>query len=381
MKLQAIVLASLGVLSALVIACTAAPASSGGEEPAPSEAAGPASPAPGPGAPGETVSVRAPIDGVEVNIAESFPPQYFLLVRSGLPNGCARFESYEVSRDGDWIGVEVTNLMPADGTVVCTQIYGTTETSIALGSDFEPGRTYTIKVNDVTETLTAQGGGSQVPTINVALDARFQVRLGQTAFVNPAGPEATFAEVLEDSRCPADVTCIQQGRGVILVEVVGEDERYKLRLETGQRDKTHAAGDFSVGLLVLQPYPGTTGRRSIDPSEYVAELFVSEATPESVDVRLDLRAEVVPGESLTVRLVAEIVGGPDNNRELYCHGWRWSFGDGMDVAAMPGCVAWTPDWTFSRHFEQTYTYEAPDTYEVTFSYGPLESRPVTVEVR
>ena len=102
------------------------------------------------------VPVLAPIDGGQVRIAESFPPQYFLAVSSGLPNGCVQFDGYDVARDGDTIRVTVTNLKPADTGIFCTQVYGTVESNIALGSDFEPGKTYTVVVNDVTETFVAQ---------------------------------------------------------------------------------------------------------------------------------------------------------------------------------------------------------------------------------
>ena len=102
------------------------------------------------------VEVLAPIESVEVLISESFPPQYMLVVVSGLPNGCVRFGSYDMTRDGDTIQVAVTNLQPADKSTVCTMIYGTVEHTIALGSDFESGKTYTVEVNGLTTTFVAQ---------------------------------------------------------------------------------------------------------------------------------------------------------------------------------------------------------------------------------
>lgn len=102
------------------------------------------------------VKVPAPIDQVDIWIAESWPPQYFLHVVSGLPNSCVQFDSYDVIRDGDTIRVEVTNLEPGDGGTACAQVYRTVEHTIPLGSDFVSGRTYTVVVNDVTETFVAQ---------------------------------------------------------------------------------------------------------------------------------------------------------------------------------------------------------------------------------
>ncbi len=116
----------------------------------------PKGPRPTPGTGSPMVEALAPIESVEIVIMESFPPQYNLVVVSGLPNGCVLFGDYSVTRDGNTILVEVTNLMPSDPLLACTEIYGMVRTSIALGSDFESGTTYTIKVNDVTTTFVAQ---------------------------------------------------------------------------------------------------------------------------------------------------------------------------------------------------------------------------------
>jgi hypothetical protein len=102
---------------------------------------------------------------------------------------------------------------------------------------------------------------------------------------------------------------------------------------------------------------------------------------DDVSIELTLRAEPVAGEPLTVRLIAELIGGPDNNRDLYCPGEEWQFGDGTGMATSASCIAWTPSATIRRHFEQTYTYEKAGTYEVTFTYGPLGPITTMVEVR
>ena len=108
--------------------------------------------------------------------------------------------------------------------------------------------------------------------------------------------------------------------------------------------------------------------------------FLSTHTLEG-PVELSLSATPVAGEPLTVRLVAELTGGPDNNRELYCPGQEWQFGDGMSMATSASCMVWTPSSTIQRRFEHTYTYEKAGTYEVTFTYGPAGPITTTVEVR
>jgi ABC-type transport system substrate-binding protein len=106
---------------------------------------------------GDTVEVRAPIVSVDVRVAESFPPQYFVEVVSALPNGCHHFSRYEVSRDGTTVHIDVWNTVPANLSVVaCAMIYGEVTSNVALGSDFVSGVEYTLEVNDMTQTFVAQ---------------------------------------------------------------------------------------------------------------------------------------------------------------------------------------------------------------------------------
>ncbi len=101
--------------------------------------------------------VDAPIDGLDIIVRESFPPQYAVHIVSGLPSGCALFEQAEITgRSGTEITVHVTNTMPDDPNVACTAIYGTHESTVDLGSDFTAGTPYTVRVNDKSVEFTAQ---------------------------------------------------------------------------------------------------------------------------------------------------------------------------------------------------------------------------------
>jgi hypothetical protein len=99
--------------------------------------------------------VLAPIDGLEVRVLESSPPQYMVSVRAGLPGGWAEKNRFETRRAAEAIIVTVLNWMPADSPP-CTMIYGSYELNINLGSDFRPGTTYTVNVNDKKTAFTAQ---------------------------------------------------------------------------------------------------------------------------------------------------------------------------------------------------------------------------------
>ena len=105
----------------------------------------------------ETAETLAPVETVEVQIRESWPPQYVIRVTSGLPSGCAKFERITHAIKGDRIEVEVINTEPAPGELVaCTRIYGYSENTVQLGTDFQPDTTYAVAVNGAEETFVAQ---------------------------------------------------------------------------------------------------------------------------------------------------------------------------------------------------------------------------------
>ena len=104
-----------------------------------------------------TAVVAAPIEKVEILVRESNPPGYTALIDSGLPSGCAKFHSAEITgRSGNTITIAVKNTMPADPNTICTAIYGYHETNLDLGTDFVARQTYTVAVNGQTTTFTAQ---------------------------------------------------------------------------------------------------------------------------------------------------------------------------------------------------------------------------------
>ncbi|MCZ6867419.1 MAG: DUF6174 domain-containing protein [Chloroflexi bacterium] len=120
--------------------------------------------------------VLAPIESVELNIAESFPLQYFLAVTSGLPNSCHTFGGYTVTRDGTDVRVRVFNLRPTDRGVLCAQVYGTVDTNIPLGSDFDPSTAYTVYVNgEVALEFTNDKVTSPLGTAQRELDKNRQI--------------------------------------------------------------------------------------------------------------------------------------------------------------------------------------------------------------
>ena len=109
------------------------------------------------------VTVSSMVESVEWNVMESFPPQYSLWVVTAMPqgSGCSRFNGYDIARPDPYrfeiaITHHIVDFESAGGMVACTADIAMAETAIHLGSDFEPGREYTVTVNTETVTIDAQ---------------------------------------------------------------------------------------------------------------------------------------------------------------------------------------------------------------------------------
>ena len=151
-RLSTTVSAIAGLLMIATLACDSPPSGSAPDQTPPGQTG-----APTPGTQVEEpnlVRELAPIESVRVVVKDS--REYSLLIESGLPDSCAKFESYDLDRSGSLMEVTVTNLS-ATGPFACLAVYETHEGELALGGDFIPGEEYTVVVNgQVTETFTAR---------------------------------------------------------------------------------------------------------------------------------------------------------------------------------------------------------------------------------
>jgi len=99
----------------------------------------------------ENLEIRlAPIHEVQVNIAESYPPQIFVYIKGGLPDACTTLHKANTERHDSTIDITVSIKRPKGK--VCAQVYSYFEENVALGSDFASGETYTVNVNEYKPT-------------------------------------------------------------------------------------------------------------------------------------------------------------------------------------------------------------------------------------
>lgn len=67
-------------------------------------------------------------------------------------------------------------------------------------------------------------GCAVVPSVGVSQSTEMRLSFGQTVFLWDANVPVTFADVLEDSRCPQGMECFWEGRVLVLLRI-GESEK------------------------------------------------------------------------------------------------------------------------------------------------------------
>lgn len=68
----------------------------------------------------------------------------------------------------------------------------------------------------------------------------------------------TFLEVVEDSRCPTNTTCIWEGRAVVKIELLfsdGSKEIKEIEFKNANTPVIGSVGDTTLQALRLSPYP------------------------------------------------------------------------------------------------------------------------------
>ena len=117
----------------------------------------------------DTVVVPAPFEHAMVNVSESDLLHYFLDLVSVLPNTCQMLDGIEVERSGTKITVSITNRAPADDRSDCEWVSRFMTHSVALGTDFKPDVTYTVRVNGVPGPPILNAGPGERGGVTYAL--------------------------------------------------------------------------------------------------------------------------------------------------------------------------------------------------------------------
>jgi hypothetical protein len=220
----------------------------------------------------------APIDSVTIDAEGGDPVRANLVVVSGLPNACYSFGGYNISRDGDTFRVGVTNARPDDPMMACAEVYRTVTTEIPLEGEIEICQTYTVIVNDQSQSVQAIAPNVRCGDTSGNIGMDITLNAGETLPVGDEGLQLTFLEVTEDSRCPSDALCIQAGQATVTVKVeMGGRElgTVSLTLGEGVGSVPETLEDYAFELSRLDPHPITT--MTIQPEDYVAYVTVTKS--------------------------------------------------------------------------------------------------------
>jgi hypothetical protein len=118
-------------------------------------------------------------------------------------------------------------------------------------------------------------GARKPNTLAVPVDARFTLAPGEMTTITGTEVVVRFDRVVEDSRCPTGVACIQAGDGVIGITVTqrgGTTGSYQLHTApNGARSAVH--GGVTIALEDLVPVPASS--RATPPRDYRATLRAS----------------------------------------------------------------------------------------------------------
>jgi len=123
-------------------------------------------------------------------------------------------------------------------------------------------------------TLTILFAGTFVPAQGVE---QLELKNGEQKTTKTGRVTIKFLELIEDSRCPADVNCVWAGVARIKVRLSKNGKSADFELNTNQTDKPAVFRGLSVALKDLKPRQSTTSKYS--PSAYSALLTVSRAKP------------------------------------------------------------------------------------------------------
>jgi hypothetical protein len=108
----------------------------------------------------------------------------------------------------------------------------------------------------------------------VPYDQPFELPHGQRVQVERTDTRARFVGVVEDSRCPAGVECIQAGRARVRLEVVrGGDTPVSIELATDPDRNLASAGGVTWELQGVSPSP-VAGEGQRPATDYVITLAV-----------------------------------------------------------------------------------------------------------
>lgn len=126
-------------------------------------------------------------------------------------------------------------------------------------------------------SATAPARAPETPAlgvVNANLNQKFELPVGDTAYLSSASLTIIFTGVSEDSRCPIGVDCFWEGDGAVDLTLSKPGySTQNVTLHTTLTPQSVTYGGYTISLQGLDPYP--VYPNPIDPDDYVATLLVN----------------------------------------------------------------------------------------------------------
>lgn len=149
------------------------------------------------------------------------------------------------------------------GGVNCLPSYG-------ILSNIKPSR---IEIQSI-----AQGNHQQLMArVGTTLNTPFYLKYGNTAYLPSENIEIKFSKVIQDSRCPSNVTCIWQGQVIIELDIIKNGKQVSTLMLTlipgSDALPIQFLDKYTVTLKEVSPYPQS--EQMIALKDYIVKIVVS----------------------------------------------------------------------------------------------------------
>jgi len=118
------------------------------------------------------------------------------------------------------------------------------------------------------------GAGLAQESAHPSLGEEFELAVHQTAQISAEKISVTFQEVLEDSRCPVDVTCILAGLAKVSLQVAVSGQEREISLSTSPPENSAVFENYTFWLILVRPVPRSD--QNIDSSAYFVTVRVDQ---------------------------------------------------------------------------------------------------------
>lgn len=96
----------------------------------------------------------------------------------------------------------------------------------------------------------------------------FNLKLGEEVQIGRERISVKFVDVLEDSRCPSNVTCVWAGNGKVQIQL----DQDNIQLNTYLEPHEVSVENVNIQLLGLEPYPKYP--RQFEKEDYRVRLLI-----------------------------------------------------------------------------------------------------------